>query len=136
LQAEVDALQRNMREAVTQAFPQIPVVIDPVRQATNQRDTLRLAQGVSADDDFMPLALAAARVLDFAQGYVRSLHYEDGTLTLTLTEGYAPPANEAALTQSAAVQQVMLEKDDTQPHVWRARRPAPGQNGQRGVEAS
>lgn len=129
LQGEVDSLQRNMRQAVTHAFPQIPVVIDPVRQAQNQRDALRRAQGVSADDDFMPLALAAAQVLDFAQGHVRGLHYENGVLTLTLAEGYAPPANEAALAQSAAVQQVVLEKDDSQPHVWRAKRPVAAQNG-------
>jgi len=129
LQGELDTLQRNMRQAVTQAFPKIPVVIDPVRQAQNQRDALRRAQGVSADDDFMPLALATAQVLDFAQGHVRGLHYENGVLTLTLAEGYAPPANEAALAQSAAVQQVVLEKDDAQPHVWRAKRPAAAQNG-------
>src|SRR5690606_13627509 len=121
-------LQRDMRQAVTQAFPQIPVVIDPVRQAQNQRDALRLAQGVSADDDFMPLALAAAQALDFAQGHVRGLQYEDGVLTLTLAEGYSPPSNEAALAQAAAVQHVALEKDDAQPHVWRARRPAAARN--------
>lgn len=134
LQGEVDTLQRGMRDAVMRAFPQIPVVIDPVRQAQNQRDALRLAQGVSADDDFMPLALATAQVLDFAQGHVRGLHYEDGVLTLTLAEGYAPPANEAGLAQAAAVQRVALEKDGAQPHTWRAKRPAAA--GQGRAEAS
>lgn len=127
LQDETEALRQSTRAAVMRAFPQIPVVIDPVRQAQNQRDALRLAQGASADDDFMPLALATARVLEFAQGHVRGLHYEKGVLTLTLAEGYVPPANEAALAQSAAVQQVVLEKDAAQPHAWRARRPAPKQ---------
>ncbi len=129
LQGEVKTLQHNMREAVTRAFPEIPVVIDPLRQAQNQRDALRLAQGVSADDDFMPLAVATAQVLDFAQGHVRGLHYENGVLVLTLADGYAPPANEAALAQSAAVQRVVLEKDETQPNVWRAKRPAATDNG-------
>ncbi|WP_397473379.1 type II secretion system protein GspL [Pusillimonas sp.] len=124
LQAEVDTLQDNMRSAVMQAFPQIPIVIDPVRQAQNQRDALRLTQGISADDDFMPLALATAQVLDFAQGHVRNLQYEEGELVLTLAEGYTPPANEATLAQAAAVQQVVLEKDNTQPHAWRIKRPA------------
>ncbi|MGB3290817.1 MAG: type II secretion system protein GspL [Burkholderiaceae bacterium] len=123
LSDEAEALRRNMQEAVRQAFPQIPVVIDPLRQAQNQRDALRLAQGTAADDGFMPLALAAARVLDFAQGHVRGLHFENGILTLTLAEGYRPPANDAALSQSAAVHQLSLSKDETQPHVWHVRRP-------------
>lgn len=125
LHDEVHSLQNDMRLAVTQAFPHIPVVIDPVRQAQNQRDALRLAQGVSADDDFMPLALATAQVLDFAQGHVRRLQYEQGELILTLAEGYTPPANEASLAQAAAVQQVALVKDVTGPHVWRIRRVEP-----------
>ena len=122
LQTEVKTLQNNMRTAVTRAFPQIPVVIEPLRQAQNQRDALRRARGDNADDDFMPLALATAQVLDFAQSHVRSLQYENGELVLTLAEGYTPPANEAGLAQAAAVQQVALQKDDSQPHVWRVKR--------------
>jgi len=124
---QVSTLQRDMQNAVLQAFPQIPVVIDPVRQAQNQRDALRLAQGTAADDDFMPLALATAQILDFAQGHVRGLRYENDVLTLTLAEGYAPPTNEAALAQAASVQQLLLEKDKTEAHVWHARRPAPAE---------
>lgn len=124
LSNEVKVLQQNMQHSVVQAFPQIPVVIDPVRQAQNQRDALRLAQGAAADDDFMPLALATAQVLDFAQSHVRSLHYENGVLTLILAEGYLPPASEAALAQSAAVHQLLLQKDEARPHVWHAQRPA------------
>lgn len=127
LGSQVNTLQKNMQNAVVQAFPQIPVVIDPVRQAQNQRDALRLAQGQAADDDFMPLALATAQVLDFAQSHVRGLQYDKGVLTLTLAEGYSPPTNEAALAQSASVKQVLLEKDENLPHVWHARRPAPSQ---------
>src|SRR3546814_3230311 len=54
LSHEVETLQKNMEQAVIQAFPQVPVVIDPLRQAQNQRDALRLAQGAAAEDDFMP----------------------------------------------------------------------------------
>jgi general secretion pathway protein L len=129
LSDQVQALQQHMQQAVKQAFPEIPVVIDPLRQAQNQRDALRLAQGTAADDDFMPLALAAAQVLDFARSHVRSLRYENGVLTLELAEGYMPPASDAALAQSAAVHQLLLRKDEAQPHVWHAQRPiaeAPG----------
>lgn len=125
LDEQVTSLERNMQYAVTQAFPQIPVVIDPLRQAQGQRDSLRLMQGVAADDDFIPLAMATALVLDFAQGHVRGLHYDNGVLALTLTEGYVPPANDAALTQSASVQQLHLQKDDASPHTWLAKRLVP-----------
>lgn len=124
LENEIVALQQSQQAAVTQAFPEIPIVIDPLRQARNQLEALRLTQGLSSNDDFMPLALATAQVLDFAQSHVRALQYSNGELTLTLAEGYAPPGNEAALTQAAASHQISLEKDSSQPHVWRARRPA------------
>ena len=125
---QVQALQHEMRLAVMQAFPQVQVVIDPVRQAQHQRDALRRLQGDAVDDDFVPLALAAANVLDFSERRVRALHYTQGVLTLTLAEGYAPPANEAALAQSASVRQLKLEREDSQPHVWRVQRQAPGES--------
>ncbi|QAA93240.1 type II secretion system protein GspL [Pollutimonas thiosulfatoxidans] len=125
---QVETLQQDMQASVLTAFPKIPVVIDPLRQAQTQRDALRLAGGAAADDDFMPLALAAAQVLVFAQSHVHSMRYEKGLLSLTLAEGYVPPANEAALAQSASAQQLLLQKDQTQPHVWHVRRPAPVQN--------
>lgn len=128
---QVRTLRQNMQDAVLQAFPHIPVVIDPVRQAQNQRDALRRAQGEAADDDFIPLALATAQVLDFAQSHVRSLRYDKGVLTLTLAEGYSPPTNDAALAQSASVHQLLLNRDETQPHVWHARRAAPTETSSR-----
>lgn len=125
---QVQALQHEMRLAVMQAFPQVQVVIDPVRQAQQQRDALRRLQGDAVDDDFVPLALAAANVLDFSEGRVRALHYTQGVLTLTLAEGYVPPANEAALAQSASVRQLKLEREDSKPHVWRVQRQSPGES--------
>ncbi|NYT78665.1 general secretion pathway protein GspL [Alcaligenaceae bacterium] len=122
LKGQAEALRQSMQHAVAQAFPQIPVIIDPVRQAQQQRDALRLSQGTATDDDFMALAQATAQVLDFAQGHVLAMHYDKGVLTLTLTEGYTAPANEAALAQAASVRQLFLEKDPAQAHVWHARR--------------
>src|SRR5690606_4987733 len=109
---EADALQASTESAVRTAFPAIPIVIDPVKQARGQRDMLRLDSGTAADDGFMPLALSAAQILDFAEGHVLALQYENGDLTLVLTEGYTPPSNEAALHQAAAARSLVLEKDD------------------------
>ncbi|MFT0544865.1 type II secretion system protein GspL [Allopusillimonas ginsengisoli] len=122
LKGQAETLRQSMQNAVAQAFPQIPVIIDPLKQAQQQRDALRLSQGTAADDDFIALAQATAQVLDFAQGHVLALHYDKGVLTLTLTEGYTAPANEAALAQAASVRQLLLEKDPAQAHVWHARR--------------
>lgn len=121
---EVESLQQGMQSTVVQAFPHIPVVIDPVRQAQRQLDAQRLAHGAAAEDDFMPLALATAKVLDFAQSHVRGLHYDKGVLTLTLAEGYVPPGSEAVLAQAAAIHQLQLQKDEDRPHVWHVQRPA------------
>lgn len=123
LDNEVKSIRQGMQSSVAQAFPQIPVIIDPVRQAQQQLDAQRLAQGAKVDDDFIPLALATANVLSFAPSHVRTLRYEKGVLTLTLTEGYPPPTNEAVLAQSATVHRIQLQKDESRPHVWHAQRP-------------
>ncbi|MFA5490341.1 MAG: type II secretion system protein GspL [Candidimonas sp.] len=121
LRKEINDLQTGTEQAVRNAFPGIPVIIDPVRQARAQRDMLRLADGAAGEDDFMSMASSASKVLDFADGHVRSLLYEDGQLTLVLTEGYVPPANEAGLHQAASVHSLILTKDDNVPHTWRFR---------------
>lgn len=122
LGGEARTLQASTEQAVRTAFPSITVVIDPIQQARTQRDMLRLASGAANQDDFMPLSVGAAKVLDFADGHVASLHYEKGKLTLVLAEGYTPPSNEAALHQAAAVQSLALEKDTNNIHTWHFRR--------------
>lgn len=118
LRDEVRLLERGMETAVRGAFPAISVILDPLRQARGHVDQLRLAQGRSSPDDFMPLMQATARVLGFASGHVASLHYDAGRLTLTLTEGYAPPSDETALQRNAAAERLLVQKDDAKAHVW------------------
>ncbi|TEA80024.1 type II secretion system protein GspL [Allopusillimonas ginsengisoli] len=122
LRSEARTLQTDMVQSLRTAFPSIGIIIDPLKQAQNQRDMLRLGSGTAGGDDFMPLALGAARVLDFAEGHIASLHYEDGILTLVLAQGYTPPSNEAALQQAAATQSLTLKKDDEAAHTWHIRR--------------
>lgn len=122
LRSEARTLQASTEQAVRTAFPSIAVIIDPVRQARNQRDMLRLAGGTASADDFMPLAMGAAKVLNFADGHVSSLLYKNDKLTLVLAEGYKPPADEAALHQAAAAQSLTLEKDNDAAHTWHFRR--------------
>lgn len=131
LRGQAQALQQSMEQSLRKAFPEIPVIIDPVRQAQAQRNALRLAHGASADDDFIPLAMAAAVTLEFAANYVGSLRYRNGELLLTLREGYSPPGNEAALRQTAATHGLIVEKDDKVAHTWHIRRATPAESGAR-----
>ncbi|MFA7668031.1 MAG: type II secretion system protein GspL [Burkholderiaceae bacterium] len=122
LRHETQALQASTEQAVRDAFPAISVVLDPLRQVRSQHDMLRLSHGISGQDDFMPLALGAAQVLDFAQGRVASLHYHDGTLTLVLAEGYTPPADETTLQRAAMARSLTLRKDEEAAHTWHVSR--------------
>ncbi len=122
LRSEVEALQRSTEQAVRDAFPSISAVIDPLRQARNQRDMLRSARGVSGQDDFMPLALAAAQVLGFAAGHVAALHYQEDRLTLVLADGYSPPTDETTLHAAAAASNLALRKDNDAAHTWHIQR--------------
>lgn len=124
LRTQARQLQASTEQAIRTAFTSVSVIIDPVRQAQNERDKLRLANGVAGDDDFIPMAIAAAKILPFADGHVTALHYQNGQLSLVLAEGYTPPSNETALHQAAAVQSLILEKDDKSTHTWRIRRNA------------
>ncbi|WP_323011318.1 type II secretion system protein GspL [Castellaniella sp.] len=120
-QGRLDDLNQAMRQTVEQAFPQISVVIDPLRQAQQQRDALRLSGGDVTETDFLPLAMAAADVLGFAQGQVRAVQYQDGVLSLDLVSGYQPPASLAALQQAAAARHILVEHDEAQPQRWQVR---------------
>lgn len=122
LRKEAHGLQKTMEQAVLAAFPSLSIVIDPVQQARSQRDMLRRGAGAVGEDDFLPLSLAAAKVLGFAAGHVSALRYENGKLTLILAEGYAPPGNEAAMHQAAAVQSLAVVKDNKNPHTWHVQR--------------
>lgn len=126
LRGEARALQVRNEQAVREAFPEIPVIIDPLRQARNQYDMLRAGQGMTAHDDFMPVALDAAQVLSFAAGHVAALHYHDGRLRLELAPGYTPPADEAALTRAAAAQALDVRKDSDAANVWIVERAVTG----------
>lgn len=122
LRNEAQALRAGAEQAVRTAFPAIAAVLDPLRQARGQRDMLRAAHGMAGHDDFMPLALDAARVLNFAAGHVSVLSYGEGRLTLVLAEGYVPPADETGLRQAAAAESLTLQKDAGQAHTWHVRR--------------
>ncbi|KRC71000.1 GspL periplasmic domain protein [compost metagenome] len=127
LQDEADALRNGMREQVLAAFPDLPVVLDPARQAQQGLDALQANRGAASAGDFLPLARAAAQALPFAADKVARLSYADQALTLQLADAGEPSqrvAETPALIQQAAALGLKLERADTD-NTWRIVRNQP-----------
>lgn len=84
-------LQTAMGERVKQAFPEIPVILNPVQQA-RQQSAARLSG--TADMGFSQLIQQAASAMPFMAGGVDELTFSDTTLQLTLlADAGQPPAD-------------------------------------------
>lgn len=152
LDREMQQLREHMERDVRDAFPDIPVILDPLRQAQQGRDALRTGQGDVSGKDLLSLARTAAQVLPFAADAVDVMTYRDDVLTLRLYDGTqnsntpstsgaptaatptatasAPPsdkadrlADTAAILQSAAALGARVERDDNGD--WRISRAEP-----------
>ncbi|MFC4277843.1 type II secretion system protein GspL [Achromobacter aloeverae] len=128
LRGEATALRTRMEAQVRAAFPDIPVVVDPLRQAEQGRNALLTGQGASSPTDFVPLALATAGALPFAAGHTAVLRYADGAVTIKLdgADGKDPDqlAQAPAMAQAATALGVRIEKQDA-PSTWRITRSQP-----------
>jgi len=127
LQSEADALRDGMRRQVLAAFPELPVVLDPARQAQQGLDALQANRGASGAADFLPLARAAAQALPFAADKVARLTYSDQALSLQLADAGEQSqrvAETPALIQQAASLGLKLERVDSD-HTWRIVRSQP-----------
>lgn len=127
LRSEADALRDGMRRQVLTAFPDLPVVLDPARQAQQGLDALQASRGAAGAADFLPLARAAAQALPFAADKVARLAYSGQTLTLQLADAGEPSqriAETPALIQQASALGLKLERADTD-HTWRIARAQP-----------
>lgn len=82
LAAEGEALQRSVHDRVAAAFPELPLIVDPLKQAQQRVDALRAARSVASDSDFMPLAQAAAQMLPAGSFELSALAYQDGVLAI------------------------------------------------------
>ncbi|MAB85937.1 MAG: type II secretion system protein GspL [Rhodobacteraceae bacterium] len=98
-------LQTTMGERVKQAFPEIPVILNPVQQA-RQQSAARLAGTAdsTADMGFSQLVQQAASAMPFMVGGVDELTFTDTSLQLTLlADAGQPPADldwQTALTEA------------------------------------
>lgn len=120
---ESQNLRLGMQRQVAQAFPDMTVVLDPLKQATQRRDALRAAQGTVSDGDAIPLALAAAQLLPDTRNRVQTLRYDNGVLTLDLEEDDSAAAPDARPIEQASAQGLALARTDGG---WRIERIKPG----------
>ncbi|UXH77430.1 type II secretion system protein GspL [Roseateles amylovorans] len=104
LAAQGKALSRQMAADVKAAFPDVPVVINPLQQARQLRDARRagVAVGGAPSDDPAALLRAGAALLPNAQGQLQRLAFQDGQLWLQWREGAAFGADELQALQAQA----------------------------------
>ncbi|MGK2981635.1 type II secretion system protein GspL, partial [Pseudomonas aeruginosa] len=98
LAGQGQSLQRQSSQRVQQAFPELPVVLDPLRQARERRDAYLAGK---ADGDAVPglaaLLHGAGEAMPFLAGRLQRLDYHAGELDLELLPG--PPGGDAAAWQ-------------------------------------
>ncbi len=112
LSHEINLLNTTMQQQIIQAFPNIGILIDPLKQVLQRRDSLRAAQGTPREDDFMPLAQAAAGLLAQANYRVEGLHYRNGVLSLKLQGDDMSDAAATSAQQRATALGLNLNRDE------------------------
>lgn len=101
---EERALRARMEAAVRQAFPRVPVVLDPVAQMRRGVSELRTGADAADPRDFLPLAASLARALPGEADVVRALEFREQVLRVDLEPRIidTPKKREALLEQFAA----------------------------------
>jgi general secretion pathway protein L len=112
--SEGEALQQSIHDRVARAFPELPLIMDPLKQAQQRVDALRASRSVAGDADFMPLAQAAARLLPAGSFEVSALSYQDGVLSIdTNDNSHTAPPTHSGTQHPAVTQGLLLEPTDT-----------------------
>lgn len=117
LESEGKQLQTQMSARVKQAFPEIPVILNPLQQARQQRQA-RLAgdPGSAAQPDFSQLLHQTAQAMPFIAGGVSELSYSSDALDLAMLEDAGKPPNDSDW--QAQLEQFGLHASATD-HGWR-----------------
>ena len=118
---EGQQLKTQMTQRVKQAFPELPVVLNPLQQARQQL-TARQDNAADTPQRFISLVLQAASVMPFMAGSVQSLVFENAELQVSLPEDAR--RNTADKTWQAALTQAGIDAHAT-PTGWALRPVAP-----------
>jgi general secretion pathway protein L len=84
--AQGQQLKAQMTQRVKQAFPELPVILNPLQQARQQLTARQANAATDATQRFASLVLQAGSGMPFMAGSVQSLVFENGELQLTLLE--------------------------------------------------
>ncbi|MGJ7530277.1 type II secretion system protein GspL [Variovorax sp. GB1P17] len=115
LASQGQTLKRQMAARVKAAFPDVPVVVDPVKQARQQKEALAAGVVPSATGDAPGLMRAATGLLaQAAPGQVQGLRYAAGELRVRWREGAAPSAEAWHALQAKATEQGLTVQSDAQ----------------------
>ncbi|MGJ7606804.1 type II secretion system protein GspL [Variovorax sp. LT1R20] len=113
LAAQGQTLKRQMAARVKAAFPDVPVVVNAVQQARQQKDALAAGAPQAAKDDYAGLSRAATRLLAQAPaGQVQGLRYAEGALHIRWRDGAAPDAEALRTLQVQAHEQGLAVEGD------------------------
>lgn len=113
LSREEKVLKQRMNDQVKAAFPDLPVIVDPLKQAEQRRNALRSADGKFGDSDFLPMALAVSQVLPQAASNLKTLTFTDAQLRLELVDdniGMATPSAATPTPNTPARRQLTLQR--------------------------
>lgn len=83
--SEGQQLKLHMSQRVKQAFPELPVVLNPLQQARQQLSARQNPTGSDATQRFAGLVLQAASAMPFMVGNVQALAFKDAELNLSLS---------------------------------------------------
>ncbi|THF60462.1 type II secretion system protein GspL [Pseudothauera rhizosphaerae] len=110
--SEGQTLKREMAAQVKAAFPEVPVVLNPLQQARQLRDARNAGTGSAAADDFAALLRTSTTLLAQSAGQVERVDFQGGRLRLRWREGAMLKASEVeALQAQAAERGLAIESD-------------------------
>ncbi|MEB0048388.1 MULTISPECIES: type II secretion system protein GspL [unclassified Pseudomonas] len=84
--AQGQRLKTEMSQRVKQAFPELPVILNPLQQARQQLAARQTGATADATPTFASMVLQAANTLPSMAGSVQRLLYENGELQLSLLQ--------------------------------------------------
>lgn len=115
LATQGQALKRQMAARVKAAFPEVPVVVNPLQQTRQQLEARAAGtpQGAVVGGDYAGLSRAAVSLLaQTPPGQVQGLRYSAGELRVQWREGAAPNAQAKQALQAQAREQGLAVADD------------------------
>ncbi|WP_339473246.1 type II secretion system protein GspL [Pseudomonas fluorescens] len=105
-------LKRQMNQRVKQAFPELPVILNPLQQARQQLAARHKGAADDPSQNFNRLVLQAATGIPFMAGSVERLTFVDGTLQLGLIADARRTGNDKDWQTTLAQAGISVTADD------------------------